>query len=123
MRSKVVAAGMATAAGIAAVICSGCRAEALERVLAARRKWTRFPPRATGYSSFKLWLQVRRAEPGHRRGPGCGARRWRTADEPAAGRIVDVTEGSRPEDAVNVTEGERAIGKGISNYSRPSCGR
>src|SRR5271163_950976 len=43
MRSKVVAAEMATAAGIATVICNGLRAEALAAVLAGEREGTRFP--------------------------------------------------------------------------------
>ncbi len=58
MRSKVVAADMATAAGIRTVICNGLREGALEA-----RRWpgepegTAFPPRAARYSSFKLWLK------------------------------------------------------------------
>jgi glutamate 5-kinase len=57
MRSKVVAADMATAAGIATVICNGVREGALEAVLAGRAEGTRFAPRAARYSSFKLWLK------------------------------------------------------------------
>src|ERR1700759_1881686 len=43
MRSKVVAADMATAAGIQTTICNGTRAEALRGVLAGAREGTRFP--------------------------------------------------------------------------------
>jgi len=57
MRSKVVAAEMATAAGIATVICNGLRAGALEAVLAGEGEGTRFPAREARYSSFKLWLK------------------------------------------------------------------
>ena len=57
MRSKVVAAEMATAAGIPAVICNGIREGALARALAGEDEGTRFPARAQGYSSFKLWLR------------------------------------------------------------------
>jgi glutamate 5-kinase len=57
MRSKVVAAEMATAAGIATVICNGLRAEALAAVLAGEREGTRFAAREARYSSFKLWLK------------------------------------------------------------------
>ena len=57
MRSKVVAADMATAAGVATVICNGLREGALEAVLAGGREGTRFAPRKTGHSSFKLWLK------------------------------------------------------------------
>ncbi|HXR28904.1 MAG TPA: glutamate 5-kinase [Solirubrobacteraceae bacterium] len=57
MRSKVVAAEMATAAGIPTVICNGLRAEALAAVLAGESSGTRFPAREARYSSFKLWLK------------------------------------------------------------------
>src|SRR4249919_3018394 len=60
MRSKVVAAEMATAAGITTVICNGLRAEALAAVLGGApdaREGTRFPARDARYSSFKLWLK------------------------------------------------------------------
>src|SRR3984957_20654828 len=57
MRSKVVAAEMATAAGIQTTICNGLRAEALEAVLAGRNEGTRFAAGEARYSSFKLWLK------------------------------------------------------------------
>jgi glutamate 5-kinase len=57
MRSKVVAADMATAAGIATVICNGLSAQTLAAVLAGEREGTRFAPREARYSSFKLWLK------------------------------------------------------------------
>jgi glutamate 5-kinase len=57
MRSKVVAADMATAAGISTVICNGLRPGALESVLAGEPEGTRFVGREARYSSFKLWLK------------------------------------------------------------------
>src|ERR1017187_2332310 len=57
MRSKVVAAEMATAAGIPTVICNGLRAEALSAVLAGEKEGTRFAAGEARYSSFKLWLK------------------------------------------------------------------
>src|ERR1700679_3173800 len=57
MRSKVVAAEMATAAGIPTVICNGTRPKALAAVLAGEREGTRFAAREARYSSFKLWLK------------------------------------------------------------------
>jgi glutamate 5-kinase len=57
MRSKVVAADMATAAGISTVICNGLTERALQAVLAGEREGTRFPAREARYSSFKLWLK------------------------------------------------------------------
>src|ERR1035441_10032582 len=65
MRSKVVAADMATAAGIAPVICNGRRPEALAAVLAGEREGTRFAAREARYSSFKLWLKY--AKPSDRK--------------------------------------------------------
>jgi glutamate 5-kinase len=63
MRSKVVAADMATAAGIRAVICNGVREGALHAVLTGQMEGTNFPPRAARHSSFKLWLRY--AKPSH----------------------------------------------------------
>jgi glutamate 5-kinase len=63
MRSKVVAADMATAAGIRAVICNGVREGALQAVLAGQMEGTNFPSRAARHSSFKLWLRY--AKPSH----------------------------------------------------------
>jgi glutamate 5-kinase len=60
MRSKVVAAEMATAAGIATVICNGRTPEALAAVLAGQQgagAGTLFPASDARYSSFKLWLK------------------------------------------------------------------
>ena len=57
MRSKVVAADMATAAGIETVICNGEREGVLARVLAGEREGTLFVAREQRYSSFKLWLR------------------------------------------------------------------
>ena len=57
MRSKVVAADMATAAGIETVICNGEREGVLARVLAGEREGTLFAAREQRYSSFKLWLR------------------------------------------------------------------
>ncbi len=60
MRSKVVAAEMATAAGIATVICNGRTPEPLAAVLAGERgagAGTLFPARDSRYSSFKLCLK------------------------------------------------------------------
>ncbi|MFZ1926459.1 MAG: glutamate 5-kinase [Solirubrobacteraceae bacterium] len=63
MRSKVVAADMATAAGIRAVICNGVREGALHAVLTGQMEGTNFPPRVARHSSFKLWLRY--AKPSH----------------------------------------------------------
>jgi glutamate 5-kinase len=118
MRSKVVAAEMATAAGIEAVICSGLDAHALEAVLAGERAGTRFPARDTGYSSFKLWLKYAKPSRGTvvvDSGAARALREGGTSLLPVG--VVDVEGGFEAGDAVDVTENGRPIGKGISNYS------
>jgi glutamate 5-kinase len=125
MRSKVVAADMATAAGIRAVICNGVRDGALEAVLAGDREGTNFPPRAARYSSFKLWLKY--AKPSHGTlmvdaGAARALREGGTSLLPVG--IVDVVGSFDAGDAVDIAEarenGERRarpLAKGICNYS------
>jgi glutamate 5-kinase len=118
MRSKVVAAEMATAAGIEAVIASGLRAGALRDAVAGSPSGTRFPPREARYSSFKLWLRY--AKPSHGRvvvdaGAARALREGGTSLLPVG--IVEVDGGFDAGDAVDVVDGAGRIGKGISNYS------
>jgi glutamate 5-kinase len=121
MRSKVVAAEMATAAGIPAVICNGLRPGVLEAVLAgAAGEGTRFPAQPARYSSFKLWLRY--AKPSHGTivvdsGAARALREGGTSLLPVG--IVEVRGGFEAGDAVHVTEGASVIGKGITNYSAP----
>jgi glutamate 5-kinase len=121
MRSKVVAAEMASAAGIATVVGNGRRAGALEAMLAgAEEEGTRFAPRAERrYSSFKLWLKY--AKPSHGTlsvdsGAARALRDGGTSLLPVG--VVDVRGGFDAGDAVEVAEaGGGTIGKGIVNYS------
>jgi glutamate 5-kinase len=119
MRSKVVAAEMATAAGIPTVICNGRRPGALGAVLAGSPdEGTRFPAQEARYSSFKLWLRY--AKPSHGTivvdaGAARALRDGGTSLLPVG--IVEVRGGFDAGDAVHVTEGASAIGKGITNYS------
>jgi len=120
MRSKVVAAEMATAAGVNAVVCSGRRPEALQRVLAGAPEGTRFPARAARYSSFKLWLKY--AKPAHG---------TVTVDAGAARALIEKGTSLLPVgvvavagrfvagDAVEIVTGDdrRVLGKGIANYA------
>jgi glutamate 5-kinase len=59
MRSKVVAAEMATAAGIPATIARGTAREAVRAALAGEAGGTRFAPQSGRVSSFKLWRSTR----------------------------------------------------------------
>jgi len=132
MRSKVVAADMATAAGIRAVICNGVRDGALQAVLAGHMEGTNFPPRAARYSSFKLWLRY--AKPSHGTllvdaGAARALREEGTSLLPVG--IVDVLGSFQAGDAVEIVEHAPPpsrpqvelsgtgplLGKGICNYS------
>jgi len=119
MRSKVVAAEMATAAGIPAAIVNGLRPGALSAVLAGgESEGTRFPAQAARYSSFKLWLRY--AKPSHGTvvidaGAARALREGGTSLLPVG--VVEVRGGFDAGDAVNVTEGATVIGKGICSYS------
>jgi glutamate 5-kinase len=118
MRSKVVAAEMATAAGIPAVIANGTRAGVIARAAAGEVEGTRFPPQAVRTSSFKLWLKY--AKPAHGRlvvdaGAARALRESGTSLLPVG--IVEVSGRFHAGDAVEVAEGDVAIGKGICNYS------
>ncbi|MDQ6817662.1 MAG: glutamate 5-kinase, partial [Actinomycetota bacterium] len=57
MRSKVVSAEMATAAGIPTVVASGLEAGTIVTAAAGEAVGTRFAAREGRYSSFKLWLK------------------------------------------------------------------
>src|SRR4029078_10315007 len=63
MRSKVVAAEMASAAGIGTVIGSGLGPGVLARAWGGEPAGTHFAPQAVRQSSFKLWLKY--AKPSH----------------------------------------------------------
>jgi glutamate 5-kinase len=125
MRSKVVAAEMATAAGIATVICNGLRAEALPRVLAGEREGTRFAAREARYSSFKLWLKYAKPSRGTLLIDAGAARAVRdgSASLLPVG-IVEVLGDFDAGDAVEIVEHAngaqergRTLAKGICNYS------
>jgi glutamate 5-kinase len=118
MRSKVVAADMATAAGVATTICNGLREGALEAVLAGRREGTRFAPRETGHSSFKLWLKY--AKPAHGTltiddGAAKALREGNASLLPVG--IVAVRGKFDAGDAVEIAAASNTIAKGICNYS------
>jgi glutamate 5-kinase len=118
MRSKVVAAEMATAAGIPARIANGMRPEVVAAAFAGEDAGTRFPPQQGRVSSFKLWLKY--AKPTHGRlvvdeGAATALRERGTSLLPVG--ITGVEGEFEPGDAVEVTANGRPIGKGIVNYS------
>jgi glutamate 5-kinase len=124
MRSKVVAAEMATAAGIETVIGSGFEPGTLVSAAAGRPVGTRCPARPLGISSFKLWLRY--AKPSHGRlevdaGAARALREGGTSLLPVG--IVGVQGDFGAGDAVEVLSEGARIGKGICNYSAAELGR
>ncbi len=118
MRSKVVAAEMATAAGIPTTICNGLRPGPLAAVLAGRPAGTRFAPRGGRYSSFKLWLKYAKPSRGTVRVDAGAARALRDGGTSLLPVGVIAVEGRFDAgDAVDVAHDGSVIGKGISNYA------
>lgn len=121
MRSKVVAAEMATAAGIPVTVTRGEDAAAVARALAGEAVGTRFHPQETRVSSFKLWLKY--AKPAHGsltvdEGAEWALRERNTSLLPVG--IVDVDGEFSAGDAVEIRaagDRGRTVGKGIVNYS------
>ncbi len=125
MRSKVVAAEMATAAGIPTVICNGVREHALAAVLAGEREGTRFAAREARYSSFKLWLKYAKPARGQVVVDAGAARALRdgSASLLPVG-VTDVKGDFDAGDAVEIVERDasagdalRPLAKGICSYS------
>jgi glutamate 5-kinase len=127
MRSKVVAADMATAAGIATTICNGLDGDALRTVLAGGRAGTRFQAREARYSSFKLWLKYAKPSLGRLVVDQGAARAVRdTSASLLPVGVIDVQGEFDAGDAVDIIERDtpsggklRSVGKGICNYSAP----
>lgn len=118
MRSKVVAAEMATAAGIPATICSGLREGVLARALAGEPVGTRFAPQDQRYSSFELWLKYAKPARGTLVVDAGASRALRDGGASLLPVGIVAVHGAFGEgDAVEVRDGERLLGKGISNYA------
>ncbi|MEA2385938.1 MAG: glutamate 5-kinase [Thermoleophilaceae bacterium] len=120
MRSKVVAAEMATAAGIPALILNGTRAEAIASALDDGDEGTRFHPQEGRVSSFKLWLKYAKPTRGRLEidaGAEQALRERGTSLLPVG--VVGVHGEFEAGDAVEVCPAAdgRVIGKGIVNYS------
>jgi len=121
MRSKVVAAQMATAAGIQAVIANGTEPGTVVRAVAGEAEGTRFHEQEQRVSSFKLWLRYAKASRGRIvvDGGAAAALRERGTSLLPVG-VVEVHGDFQAGDAVQVAAvgGDgAAIGKGIVNYS------
>jgi len=130
MRSKVVAAEMATAAGIETVICNGLRIEALRAVLAGEAAGTRFAAGEARYSSFKLWLKYAKPSRGTLvvdRGAARAVREGSASLLPVgvvavlgdfdAGDAVEISAAREDGGSGDAPEPGAALAKGICNYS------
>ncbi len=134
MRSKVVAADMATAAGIATRICNGLSEDALQAALdgggadgagsSEQRVGTYFPAREARYSSFKLWLKYAKPARGTLLIDNGAVRAVRESSAsllPVG--VVEVRGEFDAGDAVDIAQAsadgsvEQSLGKGICNYS------
>jgi glutamate 5-kinase len=118
MRSKVVAAEMATAAGIPTVIGSGLDPQTIRTAAAGSHVGTTFAASSGRYSSFKLWLKY--AKPVRGRvvvdaGAARALREGGTSLLPVG--IVDVSGEFDAGDAVEIAHDGQTVGKGICNYS------
>ncbi len=121
MKSKIIAAEMATSANIEVVVAKGDRPGVITAIAAGEKAGTRFRPLKSSMSSFKLWLKYGRPSSGSivvdegaataikRRGKSLlPAGVTRVEGHFAAGEAVDV---------LFRKDGRRLIGKGISNFS------
>jgi glutamate 5-kinase len=118
MRSKVVAAEMATAAGIPTVIGSGLEPGTLVAAAGGRPVGTAFAAQSGRYSSFKLWLKYAKPVRGRVVVDAGAARALRdggTSLLPVG--IVDVAGDFDAGDAVEIAHDGAVVGKGICNYS------
>jgi glutamate 5-kinase len=118
MRSKVAAAQMAGASGIAAVICDGTAEGTLAAAAAGNQTGTRFHPHRERASSFKLWLRYAKPSHGTLRIDDGAARVLRESGSSLLPVGITEVEGEfEAGDAVEVARDSETIGKGIANYS------
>lgn len=118
MHSKVVAAEMATAAGIPTMIVDGQRPGIIDAAVRGEPVGTSFTARADRASSFKLWLKYAKPARGRVKVDAGAARALReggTSLLPVG--IVGVEGRFEAGDAVEVIFDGAPVGKGISNYS------
>lgn len=119
IRSKLLAAQIATAAGVETVVCNGLDPAAVAAALSGRPLGTRFPPAPKREPAFKLWLRY--AKPGRGRvvidGGAVEALRSRGSSLLPVG-VVAVEGDFAAGDAVEVvSEGGEVVAKGIVSLS------
>jgi glutamate 5-kinase len=118
MRSKAAAAEMASESGIEAVITDGTAAGTLLRAAGGEPTGTRFAPKETRTSSFKLWLRYGKPAQGRLEVDAGAARVLRERGSSLLPVGITGLEGRFDAgEAVEVTSEGEVVGKGISNYS------
>ncbi|MHB0867689.1 MAG: glutamate 5-kinase [Thermoleophilia bacterium] len=121
MKSKVVAAEMATSANIEVVIANGSRRGVITGIAAGEQAGTRFHPMKSSMSSFKLWLKYGRPSSGAILvDDGAAQALTRRGKSLLPAGVVRVEGGFQAGEAVDVIhrqDGRRLIGKGICNFA------
>jgi glutamate 5-kinase len=124
MRSKVVAAEMASAAGIPVVICDGTVPGTLQAAAAGGRVGTRFAPHEDRTPSFKLWLRYAKPAQGRLVVDSGAARVLRERGSSLLPVGITGVEGEfTAGDAVEVVTDGGVVGKGIVNFSAAELAR
>ena len=118
MRSKVVAAEMASGAGIPVTICDGTGAGTLRRAAGGDPIGTRFAPHKHRAPSFKLWLRHAAPARGRIEIDAGAARMLREGGASLLPVGVVAVEGEfAAGDPVEVVEGGEVVGKGVAEHS------
>jgi glutamate 5-kinase len=124
MRSKVMAAEMASAAGIPVVVCDGTAPGTLAVAAAGEGTGTRFAAQPERTPSFKLWLRYAKPAQGRVVVDEGAARVLRERGSSLLPVGITGVEGEfTAGDAVEVATDGEVVGKGIVNYSAGELGR
>jgi glutamate 5-kinase len=118
MRSKVVAAEMASGSGIPVTICDGTAAGSLRAAAAGEPVGTRFAPHSRRAPSFKLWLRHAAPARGRIEVDAGAARVLRERGSSLLPVGVVAVEGDfAAGDPVEVVAAGEIVGKGVSEHS------
>jgi glutamate 5-kinase len=118
MRSKVVAAEMASGAGIPVTICDGTAAGSLRTAAAGEAIGTRFVPHTRRAPSFKLWLRHAAPARGRIEVDAGAARMLREGGASLLPVGVIAVEGEfGAGEPVEVVHGGEVVGKGVAEHS------
>ena len=124
MRSKVAAAEMASEAGIGVRICNGTESGTLLAAAGGHPAGTAFPASSEPVSGFKMWLRYAKPANGTIRIDDGAARVLRSSGSSLLPVGIVAVEGEfEAGDAIEVTDAEGTVGKGITNYSAEEIAR